>query len=491
MKLVKSKWVWLVLMTGILIGCNNDADVVPVDVQIKRFVWSGMNLFYYWQSEVPELSDDNNSSGIELNEFLAAYQTPEDLFKDIKHPDDRFSWMVDDYEALEESFQGVSQYGFNIGLVRIKKGSDDLLAYIRYVLPETPAEDVGLKRGDIFTEVNGQKLTLDSYASLLFSGGRMTIRLSEFRDNIITSTDRSIAISEIRISENPIWLSDIFELNGNKVGYLIYNQFVNKNNYHEQLNDLFGTFKNEGISDLILDLRYNGGGSLETSRILSSMIYGNADSNDVLGSIIYNEKFSKFNTDLSFLEEIPVRDGKGVQTSSIPMNRLNISRLIVITSSSSASASEFVIAGLSPYMEVSMVGDTTVGKNVASITLYDSEDYDKSITLNPNHKYAIQPIISQLANSVGFTDYVDGLPPDFYINEVSFLSELKPLGDPEEALLSEALTIISGAGRRFTYPENEMLSLPDIRLQSITNTILIDDPSIRKSIKDQFLNDFQ
>ncbi len=491
MKLVIRKLGYWVLLLGIIAACNNDAEVVPVDVQIKRFVWSGMNLFYYWQAEVPELSDDNNSSGAVLNDFLSNYHTPEDLFKDLKHPDDRFSWMVNDYEALEQSFQGVSQYGFDVGLVRIEKGSDDLLAYIRYVLPGTPAENVGLKRGDIFIEVNGQKLTLDNYSSLLFSGGRITITLAAFQDNALVSTDRDIAISEIQISENPILLSDVFDVEGIKVGYLVYNQFVNNNTYHEELNDVFGGYKNEGINELVLDLRYNGGGSLETSRILSSLIYGAADSLDVLGSIIYNQRFSDFNADITFMEEIPVRNSNGVQTSSMAMNRLNLNRLFVLTSGSSASASEFVIAGLSPYMEVTIVGDTTVGKNVASITVYDSENYEKSSTLNLSHKYAIQPIISQLANSVGFTDYVDGLIPDVHVNEVNFLTDLKPLGDPEEAILSEVLAIISGSGRRSISSGNGMLDIKDSRLKDVANTVIIDDPTIRRSIKNQMLGAYQ
>ncbi len=483
MKLMKIRFLGLLLVVGLVNACSSDDGPTPVDTQVKRFVWTAMNQFYYWQSDVSELSDAISAV---LNPFIDDYDSPESLFDDLLFEDDRFSWMVNDFVALEESFQGISEFGYNIGLVRINSGSDDLLAYVRYIVPGGPAATAGLERGDVFTEVNGQTLNINNYIPLLFENSSITIRLSEIVDNAISATSEEVTLNAVsNLFENPIFLSDILELEGVKVGYLVYNSFINNNTYNAELNDVFGEFNSAGINDLILDLRYNAGGSLTSSRILGSMIYGAATSDDVLGTIIYNEKLSEFNTDLSFFSEIPVFNDDGAQISTLTMNRLNINRIFILTSSSSASASEFVIAGLQPFMDVTLIGETTVGKNVGSVTLYDSEDYLKSATLNPNHTYALQPIISQLANSDGFTDYIDGFTPDFEIREVDFLEDFKSLGDPNEPLLAEALGVITGAARIAPRTPGNMQPIQDIRMKAPTSTILIDDNKLTKIIGSQ------
>ena len=488
----KMKTLKLILILTIssvwLNGCGNDDGLIisePLENEVNEFVWSAMNIFYYWQSDVPNLSDSKND--FTLNSFLNTYSTPEALFDDLLHEDDRFSWIVDDFEELEASFQGVSKsFGYDLGLVRVSSDSDDLMAYIKYVVPGSPAENAGLKRGDIFTIVNGTQLTISNYISTLFQSTSYTLTLANIQDNTISQTDQEVSLTAVELTENPIFISDVIEVEGVKVGYLVYNQFINNNTYHEELNDAMGMFNSAGISDVVLDLRYNGGGSLLTSRILASMLYGNASSSDILGSIIYNDKLAEFNTDLSFLTSVPVFDSEGVQTSSMPMNRLNLNRIFILTSRSSASASEFIIAGLQPYMDVTLIGTTTVGKNVGSVTLYDSDDYLKSGSLDPDHKYAIQPIISQLANSVGFTDYIDGFDPNIEVNEVDFLEDLKPLGDPLEPLLAEALGVITGTARLANAPDTgmEVVSITPKR----TETILLDDGNVQQVIKSMMFN---
>ncbi|WP_462249135.1 S41 family peptidase [Ekhidna sp.] len=481
---MKIKLVGLLLLIGLAVGCSSD-DAVPVDTEVKRFIWTAMNQFYYWQSDVSELNDANAAV---LNAFVDDYDTPEDLFQDVLFSQDRFSWMVSDFVALEESFEGFNEFGYNFGLVRINDDGD-LLGYVRYVIDGGPAENVGLVRGDLFTEVNGQTLNLSNYVSLLFETSTITLKLTEIVDNALVATSEEVTMSAAPdFFENPIFMSSVIEVDGSKVGYLVYNSFILNNQYNTEMNNVIAQFNSEGIEDFILDLRYNSGGSLTSSRILSGMIYGNAGSEDVLGSIIYNEKLSDFNTDLTFLTEIPVFNDQGEQVSNSAMNRLNLNKIYVLTSSSTASASEFVIAGLLPFMDVTLIGDQTVGKNVGSITLYDSEDYLKSSSLNPNHTYAIQPIISQLANSEGFTDYIDGFTPDVQLREIDFLDDLKPLGDLSEPLLAEALSMITGSGRlsqKSNMNNSNMQPFKDVRLKQPTSTIRIDDSEIIKVIGKQ------
>ena len=114
--------------------------------------------------------------------------------------------------------------------------------------------------------------------------------------------------------------------------------------------------------------------------------------------------------------------------------------MFVLTSSRTASASELLINGLDPYIDVIHIGDFTVGKNQGSITIYDyiNDSRDK----NPNHTYAMQPIVLKIGNVVGYTDFPNGLEPDVLIKES--LSNPGELGDYEEPLLKIAIDQITG-----------------------------------------------
>ena len=312
----------------------------------------------------------------------------------------------------------------------------------------------GLKRGDLFNEVDGVQLTEDNFNDALFGKNTYTLTLAQIQDDAIQPTEQTVSLTAVELTENPIFLNKVIDAGGRKVGYLVYNQFVNNNLTHRELNSVFESFQSAGINDLVLDLRYNPGGSVTTTRILGSLINGSATESDNLGAIVYNEKLSPFfNSPLRFVESLPIFDENNNVVSEEPLNRLtNLSRIFVLTSGRSASASELLIVGLDPYMDVTIIGTTTVGKNEGSLTLYDSKlslYLDRTNDdINPDHIYAIQPIVSKLANSEGFTDYSNGLEPNIEVDERDYIGDLRALGDVEEPLLAEALAIIQGTARR-------------------------------------------
>ena len=450
-------------------GCGTDNDI-EVDGEVNEFVWQAMNQFYYWQSSVPELSDDKAHTRSSLNAFVNQYSSPESLFENLLFRDDRFSRIYNDYEILEASFQGITtSFGFEFQLIN-PAGSNDVYGFVKYVVPPSalnpspPAYSAGLERGDLFTEVNGTQLSLDNYFPLLYQQSSYSLTLGEVIEGNVVSTSETVSMSAMEIVENPIHLSKVLDMPSTKVGYLSYNQFVNNPSYHQELNEVFGNFINEGISELVLDLRYNPGGSVYSSQVLASLIYGAASSDDVFSSSIFNEKITSVlgSTDLNFyfLEEV-----EGIDDA---LNRLSINRIFILTSANTASASELIISGLLPYMEVQLIGDTTVGKNAGSITLYDSPNLEKNPTnsdvnhTNPNHKYAIQPIVSLFSNAEGFTNYVDGFVPSILIEEKDLIGSIQPLGDPNEHLLNEALSIIDGSSRRKQpFPRVDLKSVND------------------------------
>ena len=235
-----------------------------------------------------------------------------------------------------------------------------------------------------------------------------------------------------------MFIAKTLDIDGSKIGYLMYNAY--RRNFDSDLNAAFAQFQSNGVTDLVLDLRYNGGGSVETAIDLTSMITGQFN-----GEIITQQQWNPeiqaaFEADdpESLIDRFDntISDGSAI-------NSLNLSRLFVIGTGSTASASELTIIGLQPYIDVQTVGTTTVGKFQASITLYDSETFRRNDeTLNPRHFYAIQPLIYTYANANGVVGPPAGITPDFELRED--ISNLGTLGEADEPLLSLALDQILG-----------------------------------------------
>lgn len=444
----------LLLFTAATIGCSkdetnftdnssnnnqnqtNENNTESVSYQIRDFVWSGLNEIYLYKSEVPELADDFFSSSSDRRDFYNSYSTPEAMFKDLKASQDRFSFITDNYEELEDQFDGVSgATGIQFGVGTIT-GTNNIFGFIEYILPGTSAEEAGLVRGNVFTEVNGQKLTIDNILDLV-SADSFTINVGTVENGTIVLSDRTVTLTDDRYTENPIYISKTFKENGENIGYLMYNSFIG--DFDDELNDAFGKFKSEGVTDLILDLRYNGGGSVTTAIDLASMITGQFEGK-VFMTEEWNEKYQNYYETYE-PDSIVNRFDSKIRTGA-PINSLNLGRVYILTTQATASASELIINGLDPYIDVVQIGDNTTGKFQASVTLYDSPDFGPT-NINDSHKYALQPLVFKSVNSVGRTDYINGLTPD--IEYVEDLNNMGTLGESSEPLLNKALSQILGA----------------------------------------------
>jgi len=139
-------------------SCSKDDNLIPRDIEIQDFVWKGMNAYYLWQGSKPDLADAQFSSQSELNDYLNGYSSPEEVFGSLLFQPgviDRFSWIVDDYIALENSFQGINlTTGMDFRLNRYKNNSSNVYGYIRYIIPNSSAAEKSLERGMIFNTIN-------------------------------------------------------------------------------------------------------------------------------------------------------------------------------------------------------------------------------------------------------------------------------------------------------------------------------------------------
>ncbi|WP_224483271.1 S41 family peptidase [Robertkochia aurantiaca] len=436
-----------------LFACTDEDDNIIVPdpaLEVEDFIWKGMNYYYFWQQDVAELADNRFENQATYESFLESFADPRELFDRLLFTEDRFSFITDDYQALQESFRGNSDSnGMEFGLVR-RSGTDQVFGYVRYIIPGSNAAATSLKRGDLFTAVDGTDLTIDNYLPLLFGDNAdYTISLANFEGDNLVKTGETIGLTKMPLSENPVFIAKTLELEGQKIGYLMYNGFIA--NFEAELNTAFGTFKADGISDLILDLRYNPGGSVNTSTRLASLVTGQF-SGQLFAKLRYNNKIE----DRLSNSQTEYRFGNSVGGEEA--NSLNLDRVYVITTSGTASASELVINGLKPYINVIQVGTPTRGKNEASVTVYDSPSFRYNDPgLNPNHTWAIQPIISKTENAAGFGDYADGLQPD--ISQSEDLRNLGTLGEPDEPLLARTLMSITGASQKFIGTDHQSFEL--------------------------------
>lgn len=422
-------------------SCQDQDDVAaPQSLQVQDFIWKGLNQYYLWQGDVPNLADDRFANQEQLNSFLRNYPDPVKLFDDLRVDKtiDRFSWIVDDYAVLEQELQGTSKNnGIDFKLSPKSKGSNDLIGFVRYILPNSDASTKDIKRGDLFYAINGIQLNYDNYKTLL-APDTYTINFVNYDGTSFTPNGKSLSLTKTVLDENPIFINKVIEKNGHKIGYLMYNGFYG--NYDDQLNNAFGVLKSQGITELVLDLRYNGGGSVQTATRLASMITGQF-TDKIFSKQKWNAKINKY-----FESEDPESlNNKFVDKfNGVALNSLNLTKVYILTTKSTASASELVINGLRPYIDVVQIGDVTIGKNVGSVTLYDSPTFGKT-NRNPNHKYAMQPIVLKIVNSVDFGEYTNGLTPNYLMLEST--TSLGVLGDELEPLLNAAISKITGTGK--------------------------------------------
>jgi C-terminal processing protease CtpA/Prc len=475
---------FLLLSQLLMVNCKKDTGIssrptgpVPKASDINQFIWGGMHDYYLWVDQVPNLSSSKYNNQDTLNRFLNQYSDPEKLFYDLlyKYKEiDKWSFISNSLKSVEDWISGTSKTtGIDFMLARIGT-SNNVFGFVRYVIKGSPADLAGVKRGDLFLKVDDQQITVSNYQTLLLAKDSYKLTFATITNGTIAANNKSVSLQGIEMQENPILLDTVYQVNGANVGYLVYNQF--NSDFDLQLNNVFKKFKDQGVTKLILDLRYNGGGAVESAIYLASMIYS-TDKTKLFIKSSYNQLLQNYFVKTYgaaalndyFTDKIQKTD----KTAEAPINSLGINDLYVITSDNTASASELLINGLKPYINVKEIGIETVGKYVGSTTL---QDMDSTGKVNPNDPWVMQPIVVKIANSQGVTDYVNGLTPDIRAEED--IANLLPFGDPNETLLQASLNYIKGLPQKSLQLKSAELGMKKV----------VDPRQLKPFAKDMYVN---
>lgn len=404
-------------IAAFLISCtNNNDESAPVFPEgsteaVNLWVQDSMKRYYYWAEQMPAKPD---------------YRLPaKDFFKSLLSPQDRFSFMVNTEDSSTYPRSIRNMYGFDYTIVQL--ANNEVVTVVKLVLQNSPVFNAGLERGMIITKVNGKVMTAANAEAMAASIKDQTVvelTVGKWQNGAVIN-EKNITVYYGFSFEQPI-LSKIFDKNSKKVGYLYIYDFPD--GMTQALNQKFAEFKSSGVQELILDLRYNYGGSVSSAAALCSLIPAGLSSASPF--IIFKGNKNGGEVKRTFAEQIAY-DSKALDFTTLRANALGLQKVFILTSNSTASAAEIVINNLKPYMQVIQIGNTTLGKDMAGFVVEDKRKPRKI-------SWQIHPVIYKVFNAGGSGEYSNGISPQVIVNEYAGLP-LLPLGDPDETLIASAL----------------------------------------------------
>ena len=401
---------------------NPPTTTTDPNIAANKWIHEVMSYYYLWNDKMPSLTSTNTSA------------KPTDYFYTLLHDykkTDRFSWIDESVTNLQNQLNGVSTVlGVKNNAFYTDNTNTSIAFVLAYVLKGSPAEKAGLKRGDIILKVDDQTITNANYNNIL-SNQTLKLSLGNFTNGAFVSNGKSVTVTKVELQTNPILADTIIAWSGKKVGYLAYSQFLTS--FDDSLRAIFGRFKTAGVNDLVLDFRYNGGGYVVSSDLITNLTVKDAAAKvgKLMNKKVYNATYT------AYLEKNSTSSAFETLFKTEANNLGTLNRVFVLTAGNTASASELVINNLKPFMEVILIGENTYGKNVGSFTITDP---------NKRWDYGLQPITFLTANAIGESNYgtVSGFTPN-YILEDNVLP-YKTLGNPGETYLSKALSIMGYVG---------------------------------------------
>lgn len=395
----------LILVNGCKKEEENGSDIhhhLPDSLIEKHFpllardtLYYIMKEFYYWYNK-PECESVTQSN-------KGNYNDPYELLEAMRYQAvDRWSFVAD-YDEFMGQMQGTFVgHGFRIGI------DDSGNARIAMIYNLSSLYASGVRRGWIIIKINNTDpvpaILNGTYADLI--GPSQEGITNTFLFQKPDGTDVTISSTKSTFQINTVEVSEILQLTSGTTGHLVFDAFITPT--ADELATAFAVFKANNIKDLILDMRYNTGGYLAIAQTLASYIAGNSKKGGVFAKLTYNDKHQGENYTFPFV--------------TTPYS-LDLSRIVIITTRSTASASEAVINGLKAIINVIIIGDTTNGKPCGM---------NGWPILN---KYYAWPVTFEMTNARGAGNYYFGFAPDKIMPD----DITRDFSDPEEMCLKEAI----------------------------------------------------
>jgi carboxyl-terminal processing protease len=363
-------------------------------VGMNTFVRDTLRDIYFWYQQLP-------------NADPAAYSSPEAYLEAVRYKtlDSTFSFILP--RTTSDQLFNEGQY---VGVGVAYQVVSTTQARVTEAYAGSPAGDVGMERGNSILAVNGRPI--DSLISTgdintIFGAAQVGVVVQmSFRDN--AGAQHDVQMTKRLVTLPNVYLTQTFASGGRTVGYVAFHDFFSFSS--GQLDTAFATLQQAGANDLVLDLRYNGGGLITVAQHLGGLIGGARTNGQPLVRLVFNDKHQEMN-----------------QTYAMPnpAQALGLERLVVIGTSGTASASELIINGLRPFLPVTVVGSTTHGKPVGQLS-YNFCDR------------VLYPVAFKSVNAQGVGDYYSGIPADCAAPD-----DLDhQLGDGAEGSLSAALSFL-------------------------------------------------
>lgn len=404
-------WGLLLVFALAFAACNPESDDVElekVEDVVKKAIFDSMKEWYFWTTELPANVDVSNFSSNQALLDALMFQ-----------PLDRWSYLTTRAQ-FDAAFTGQASgaHGFSFAF------DENERLFVAFVFSQGPAGRDGWRRGWEFLEINGRPISSyrNSNGSYSFDLGPNTIGVTNtFKFRLPDGTETTRTIDKGAFQTNSVLHRDVYEVGGKKVGHWVYQSFratagLNPTRSQE-VDDSFAFFQQQGINELIIDLRYNGGGSVAvTEQILNYLVPAAASGRPMYTNSHNGNKVERNNT-VNFNKR----------------GNLALNRVVFITSRGSASASELVINCLTPYMNVYLIGDNTYGKPVGSFPL---SSFNRTLSAND---VEIVPITFAIANANGQANYFDGFPANMRVGD----NPARDWGDPLERRLAAALDYIA------------------------------------------------
>ncbi len=321
-------------------------------------------------------------------------------------------------------------YGFFIKAASLDKALpyDSVYWFVEYVYKNSPSGLAGVQRGWYISKINNSKIGYDNASFDILNGiffGNTTTATFTFTKQDGSTAD--VNLTKGSFTSNSVLYTNVITDGAKKTGYIVFNQFFGEVSRTE-LTNTFTDFATQGINELVVDLRYNHGGSTETQDALANLIVPSSATGKTMYTYIYNDslqagKFSLLKRKYSLPSNFFTPAANTIKYQKF--GSINLSRVFFIVTGETASASELLINNLRPYLDVKLVGDTTFGKPVGffPISIFN---------------YAIYPISFKTVNSAGSAEYYDGFAPDKLTPD----GVNKNWGDVTEPSLASALHYI-------------------------------------------------